>query len=238
MSTASTSSTSTGTALLCAVLRCTRFGAAIPVTAATAAASPAASAIIEVRIGVSLLLNPVMVTCGFCLGKRPVRLLHSNPDRLVGMHERKAQGVGYRFVSHMALVDIEPVAQMRVFRERTSPALVRQREHERNSGVAEREGRRARYRARHIGDAVMYYAVDQISRIRMRGGARSFGTAALVDRDIHNHRALFHQPHGLGRNEFRRLCAGHKHCGDDEIGTPAQRLHHVLGGEEGAYAAA
>jgi hypothetical protein len=50
----------------------------------------------------------------------------------------------------------------------------------------------ARHSTWHVGHAVMQDAVHLIDRVCMGGGARRFETPALINRHIHQHRALFH----------------------------------------------
>src|ERR671913_1500243 len=153
MSTASTSSTSTGTAAERVSLRCTRLGAARPATVTIAAPKPATSATIEFRIGVSVQdwrnaatrRRPCKAGAGFVT-------LYS--DRVVGMGVRQPERVGDRFVGNPTIVNIETGAQILVFRQCPAPSLLGQRQHIGNGGIAEREGGGARHRARHIGHAI------------------------------------------------------------------------------------
>ena len=70
--------------------------------------------------------------------------------------------------------------------------------------VVEREGRGARDRARHIGDAIVDHAVHHISRLRMAGRPRGLRDAALIDRDVDDHRAGLHRLHRRLGDELRR----------------------------------
>ncbi len=74
------------------------------------------------------------------------------------------------------------------------PALVGERQRERQRRVVEGEGRGAGNAARHVGDAIVHDAVDEIGRVRMGGGLRGLRGAALVDGDIDEGRALAMAP--------------------------------------------
>src|SRR5262245_58823379 len=69
------------------------------------------------------------------------------------------------FIGERALVDVEPGAPMRVLRHGVLRPLRGQRDGEGKRGVVEREGRRARHRAGHIGDAIVHDVVQSVGRI-------------------------------------------------------------------------
>ena len=56
--------------------------------------------------------------------------------------------------------------------------------------VGQRVGRGHRHRAGHVGDAVVGDAVDLVDRVAVGGRLRGLEAAALVDRDVDQHRAL------------------------------------------------
>ena len=118
---------------------------------------------------------------------------------------------------------------MTVVGERFLPAFVRQREHERQRGVVERERRRARHATRHVGHAVMRHAVDDIYGIGVRRRSRGFEAAALIDCDVDDDRARLHPRDQFARDELRRRSAGNEHAADDEIGTGHVLFHCVPG---------
>ena len=91
-----------------------------------------------------------------------------------------------------AAADIEPGEEVRIVSHRRHDALIGHGPDERQGGVVEREGRGARHRTRHIGNAVMDHAFFQVDGFGMGGGARGFKTAALVDGDIDHDRARTH----------------------------------------------
>jgi hypothetical protein len=51
----------------------------------------------------------------------------------------------------------------------------------------------------------------------VRGGARRFGAAALVDRDVHQHAARPHAPQHVAANQPGRLGPRHQHRADEQI---------------------
>ena len=111
--------------------------------------------------------------------------------------EGEAEIAGDGGVGDVAVMDVEPGAQMRVVQERAAPALLGERQHEGQGRVVEREGRGARHRARHVGDAVVDDALLDIGGIGMRRRPAGLEAAALVDRDVDEHRARLHPAHHL-----------------------------------------
>src|ERR1700727_3162112 len=74
-----------------------------------------------------------------------------------------------RLAGELAVVHVEAGAKVGVVLERLDPALVGERERERQGRVVEGEGRGAGDGAWHVGHAIMDDAVDDISRKRMGG---------------------------------------------------------------------
>ena len=85
-------------------------------------------------------------------------------------------------------------------------------------GVRERARRGHRHRAGHVRDAVVDDAVDLVGRLGVRRRAGRLEAAALVDRDVDEHRAGLHQPEHVARHELGRARAGHEHRADHEVG--------------------
>ncbi len=115
---------------------------------------------------------------------------------------------------------LSPAAQVRVRLHGRAPALVGQRQHERQGGVVEREGRGARHRARHVGDAVMHHAFLDIGRI----------ANAMVGRDVSQQPPWsmamstmtlpgFIGAHHVAGDELGRGGAGHQHGADQQVGA-------------------
>src|SRR3546814_9391299 len=97
-------------------------------------------------------------------------------------------------------------------------ALVGELEDEGQGRVVEREGGGARDRAGHVGDAIMRDAVDLVDRIVMGGGVAGLEAAALIDRDIDEHRAALHRSEehtselqSLMRISYAVFCLKKKH---------------------------
>ena len=126
---------------------------------------------------------------------------------------------------------------MRVVQQRAFGALVGEGQGEREGGVAERVGGGARHAAGHVGDAVMHHAAGHISRLGMRGRARGFKAAALVNGDIHGDRAGLHRLHHFFADQFRRLGARNQHAADDQVGLQHMLFNRFFGGEHGVGAA-
>jgi hypothetical protein len=127
-----------------------------------------------------------------------------------------------RLAGDLAVVHVQASAQVGVVLQRLHPALVGERQRERQRRVVEREGRGARHRARHVGHAIVDDAVDHIGRMRMGGRLRRLAAAALVDGDVDNDRAGTHRLEHLSSDEFWRGRAGQKHRADDQIGVSDQ----------------
>ena len=119
---------------------------------------------------------------------------------------------------------------MRVIEQRLLPALVGNGQREGQGDVVERVGGGAGNAARHVGDTVMDDAVDHVGRLRMGGGLGRFGTAALVDCDVDQHRTrLPVLQHRLG-HQLRGRSARDQHAADHEVGRGAFLFHRTLGG--------
>ena len=71
-------------------------------------------------------------------------------------------------------------------------------------GVVQCERRRARHGAGHVGDAVMEHVVDHEGRVGVRRGLAGLDAAALVDRDVDDHRACLHAADHVASDELRR----------------------------------
>jgi hypothetical protein len=61
------------------------------------------------------------------------------------------------------------------------------------------------------------HAIDDVGRIRVGGRLAGFNTAALVDRDVHHDRAIFHRAQVFAADEARGPRALHQHRADDEV---------------------
>ena len=128
-----------------------------------------------------------------------------------------------RLAGHLAVAYVQPRPQVRILLQGLAPALVSKREGERQRRVIEREGRGARDRAGHVGDAIVNDAVDHISRFRriVLSIARvmSFGAAApgsstapaeptfrrlATTAGVGERLALALHPKGFVRNEHQR----------------------------------
>ena len=113
-------------------------------------------------------------------------------EQLLRLGHIEAKRLTYCAVGQLTCVHVETGQQMRIVGTGLLPALVRQCQHERHRRIAQRDGRRAGNRARHVGHAVMHDAVHLVDRVLMCGGLRGLETPALVDGHVHEHRTLFH----------------------------------------------
>ena len=120
-------------------------------------------------------------------------------------------------VRDLALGHVEPFSQVRIGFQRGFCALVGKVQCEGERDVVERIGGRARHGARHVGDAIVQDAVDFVDGVVVRGRARGFEAAALVDGDVHQHGAGLHVLQVGARDEFGRGGAGDQDGADHEI---------------------
>ena len=155
-----------------------------------------------------------------------------------GGRELEALVLGDRLVGHLAAGDVEPEHEAGVRAERAVHAVVGELEDVGHRRVGQRPGRRDRHRAGHVGHAVVRDAVDLVGRVRVRRRARGLEAAALVDRDVDEHRVALHQPELLARDDVRRAGAGDQHGADDEVGLAQVLLDRQRRGEARVGAAA
>ncbi len=134
--------------------------------------------------------------------------------------------------------DVQTVREVRVGLHRGFRAQLRQLHHEGQGGVVEREGRGAGDRAGHVRHAIMDHAVHLEHRVLVRGGMRRLEAAALVDRDVDQHRTALHRLEHFACDQLRRRCAGTQHRADDEVGVLHRRGDRRLGGIGGLDLAA
>ena len=98
---------------------------------------------------------------------------------------------------------MSPFGKMRILAHRFFRAEVRDLEREGQRRIVEREGAGPGNRARHVRDAIMDDAVDFVDRVGVGGRMRGFEAAALVDRDVDQHRAALHRLQHVAGDELR-----------------------------------
>ena len=81
-----------------------------------------------------------------------------------------------------------------------------------------------RHRAGHVRHAVEHRVVDPVGGIGVRGRVRVLEAAALVDGDVHQHRAGQHPGHQLVGDQHRRLGPGDQHRPDHQVGVDHRAL--------------
>ena len=113
--------------------------------------------------------------------------------------------------------EIQAADEVWIFFECTRNAVVRDEFDVAVGHVCESLRRGARECGGHVCDAIMRHVLLDENRIVMRGGARSFRAAALIDRDVHEDAALLHHAHHLAIDQLRRARAGHEHGADEQI---------------------
>jgi hypothetical protein len=103
--------------------------------------------------------------------------------------------------------------------------VVGEREHIGQGGVRERERGRDRNGAGHVRDAVVGDPVDLVDGIGVGGRSRGLEAAALVDRYVHEHGALLHQPELVPLHDVRRTRPVDQHRADHEVRARQHLLH-------------
>ena len=116
---------------------------------------------------------------------------------------------------------------MRVGLKRRLVVLAGQGKREGEGRVVEGEGRGARHRTRHVGDAVMHHAIQGEGRLGMGGRLARLEATALVDRDIHQHRSPAHLGHHFLRHELGRGGARHQHSAHHQVGMKDMGLDRI-----------
>ena len=84
--------------------------------------------------------------------------------------------------------------------------------------VGQGMGRGPGHDRRHVRHAVVQDVLRHEGRRMMRGGPARLDAAALVDRDVHHHRARLHRPHHLARDHDRAPGPGHVDRADQDVG--------------------
>ena len=120
----------------------------------------------------------------------------------------------------------EALEQVAIILAGLPPPLVGEVQHERHGGVAERDRRGPRHRARHVGHAVVHYPVHLVHRIAVGGRLRGLEAPALVDRDVDESGAGLHLREHLARHQLRRDRPGNQHSADHHVGLAHQLGHH------------
>ena len=90
--------------------------------------------------------------------------------------------------------------------------------------VRERLRRGDRNGARHVRDAVVRDAVDDVDRIVVRRRVRRLGATALVDRDVAEDGPLLHPGHHLAGEQLGRERAGDQDGADHDVGVHDRAL--------------
>ena len=111
-----------------------------------------------------------------------------------------------------------PSRRCGILGERPPPAAIGDREHKGQRRVVEREGRGPRDRPRHVGDAVMDHPLLDKSRVGVGRRTAGLDAAALIDRDVDDHRTRLHRPHHFASHQLRRRRARHQHRADHQVG--------------------
>ena len=125
---------------------------------------------------------------------------------------------GHAAMRDVAVIGIHARASAGMVRAGALQALVRELQQVGKRGVGQREGGGMRHRGRHVRDAVVQHAVDEIDRLGVRGGVRGFEAAALVDGDIHHHRAALHVGDHFAAHQLGRRSARDQHRADYQVG--------------------
>ena len=109
------------------------------------------------------------------------------------------------------------------------PALGGQRDGVGHGGVGQRVGRGVRHRAGHVRHAVEDRVVDLEGRVGVGGGVGVLEAAALVDRDVDQHRARLHPRDQVVADQLGCRGAGDQHRPDHHVGLQHLLLDRQLG---------
>ena len=134
--------------------------------------------------------------------------------------------------------DVDARPQAGVAPDRLGDAVVGERDRVGQGRVGEGVGRGDRDRAGHVGDAVVGDPVDLEGRVAVGGRARGLEAAALVDRDVDQHRAGLHQRQLLAPHHVGRAGAVDEHGADHQVGPRQHLLDRQRGRVDGRAAAA
>ena len=121
-------------------------------------------------------------------------------------------------MSDVALIGVDALAQRGMALAGPLQSVIRQFQQIREGRIGEREGGGVRHRRRHVGHAIVQHAIDEVDRLGVRGGVRGFEAAALIDGDIHHHRAALHVGDHLAPHQPGRRRAGNQHRADHQVG--------------------
>ncbi len=138
-------------------------------------------------------------------------------QRVGGFGEIAVQGFCDREIGDPAAMDIEPHPKVAIVLQRIE-TLIGELQPERQGRIVECIARCPRHRTRHVRNAVMDDAVDDVGRVVMRRRMRGLEAATLIDRDIDQNRGGFELGKLRARDKLRCARAGHQDCTDDDIG--------------------
>ena len=157
--------------------------------------------------------------------------LRASPRR--GYYE--AQRLGDGLVDDAAALDVEALGEPRIVGQGLLGALAGQGRDVGRGGGAQRIGRGQGRGAGHVGDAVVDHVVDHEGGIGVGGRMAGLEAAALVDGDVHQHRAGAH-PGEIGPgHELGRRSAGDQDAADHQVGRRQGLGHEIVGGVAGLH---
>ena len=161
---------------------------------------------------------PRMTTCAQRCPRRGLAPASREPagERL------QPQRAGHRRVHDLAGHDVEALGEARIVGQRPVDAVGGQGGDVGRGGGAQGVGRGQRRGARHVGDAVVDDAVDDEGGIGVGGGVAGLEAAALVDGDVHQHRARAHPLEVGAGHQLGRRGAGDQHAADHQVGRRQQ----------------
>ena len=107
------------------------------------------------------------------------------------------------FVGHCTLVDIQRIADRFGFGDGSLDTFVREQYSPWKSDIAKRERAGASNGPRHVRNAVVNHIVDHVGWVLVRGRLASLDAASLVDRDIDDDTAGFHELEIVLLNQIR-----------------------------------
>ena len=149
-------------------------------------------------------------------------------DELGYVFPLAALGFGYGAVGQGSIDGVDALGDAFIFADGGCGTLVCETEDVGEGGVGEGEGGSIGDGRRHIGDAVMDHAIDEVGGVRVRGGMSGFDAAALINGYVDDDSAFLHlRDHGAG-DDLGSRGSGNEDSADDEVGF-AGGVGHVVG---------
>lgn len=125
------------------------------------------------------------------------------------------ESVRYGEIRDFSAIGVESASEHRIIAHGIFDSVIGYGESVKERRVGECVGGCPWYGAGHVGDAVVDDAVFDVGGIGVRGCMGGLATAALIDGDVDDGRALFHAPDQFSRDELGGACASSQDGADE-----------------------